>query len=65
MASHGLKSIFKKNKYFDKKQIHNNVGHYLKSWLSKESDEAKKIEKLIIKLDFSVENYTRIYTKIH
>ena len=32
----------------DKKQIHNNVGHYLKSWLSKESDEAKKIEKLMI-----------------
>ena len=49
------------NKYFDKKQIHNNVGHYLKSWLSKESDEAKKIEKLMIASELANEGERYIF----
>ena len=32
----------------DKKQIHNNVGQYLKSWLEQDNTKAKKIEKLMI-----------------
>jgi len=37
-----------KDNDLDKKQIYNNVGQYLKSWLSQDNTKAKKIEKLMI-----------------
>ena len=37
----------------DKKSIYNNVGQYLKSWLSQDNTKAKKIEKLMIASELS------------
>ena len=37
----------------DKKQIYNNVGNYLKSWLGHDNTKAKKIEKLMIASELS------------
>ena len=41
------------DKDLDKKQIYNNVGNYLKSWLSHDNTKAKKIEKLMIASELS------------
>jgi hypothetical protein len=49
------------NKYFNKKQIHNNVGHYLKSWLKNEPDKPKKIEKLMIASELANEGERYIF----
>ena len=41
------------NKDLNKEQIYNNVGNYLKSWLSQDNTKAKKIEKLMIASDLA------------
>jgi len=49
------------NKDLDKKQIYNNVGNYLKSWLEQDNTKAKKIEKLMIASEFADQSERYIF----
>ena len=58
---HTYHNDLKTEKYFDKKQVHNNVGQYLKSWLSQDNTKAKKIEKLMIASEFADQSERYIF----
>jgi|TARA_R100000084_G_C4638817_1_gene142606 antirestriction protein ArdC len=49
------------DKDLDKKQIYNNVGQYLKSWLEQDNTKAKKIEKLMIASEFADQSERYIF----